>query len=96
MFSKAQWVALSAFHTTCAAEGCERPFSWCELHHLRPWSHGGPTDLANALPLCGHHHRRIHDDHYEHERTPAGQIRFRHRWPSRQRRDRQERDILAA
>jgi hypothetical protein len=88
LFTKAQWVALSAFHETCAAEGCLRPYSWCELHHLQPWSQGGPTDLNNALPLCGHHHRRIHDDHYEHQRTPDGEIRFRHRWPSRRRRDR--------
>jgi hypothetical protein len=96
LFSKAQWVALSAAHETCAAEGCLRPYSWCELHHLVPWSRGGPTDLTNALPLCGHHHRRIHDDRYEHERTPAGEIRFRHRWPSRRRPDRTDRPIRAA
>jgi hypothetical protein len=96
LFTKAQWVALSASHETCAAEGCLRPYSWCELHHLVPWSRGGPTDLDNAIPLCGHHHRRIHDDHYEHQRTPAGEIQFRHRWPSRRRRDRNHRDTWAA
>ena len=96
LFTKAQWVALSAFHETCAAEGCLRPYSWCELHHLQPWSRGGLTDLDNALPLCGHHHRRIHDDHYEHQRTPAGEIAFRHRWPSRRRPDRDDRDTWAA
>ena len=96
LFSKAQWVALSASHETCAAEGCLRPYSWCELHHLLPWSRGGPTDLDNAVPLCGHHHRRIHDDHYEHQRTPTGEIRFQHRWPSRRPRDRNHRDTWAA
>jgi hypothetical protein len=96
LFSKAQWVALSALHTSCAAEGCERPYSWCELHHLRPWKQGGPTDLANALPLCGHHHRRVHDERYEHHRTPAGELRFRHRWPSRRPRDRADRGSWAA
>jgi hypothetical protein len=96
LFSKAQYVALSAYHTTCAADGCERPYSWCELHHLKPWGEGGPTDLANAVPLCGHHHRRIHDQLYGHERTPAGEIRFRHRWPSRRRRDRSDRPARAA
>ena len=25
-----------------------------------PWSHGGRTDLQDAIPLCGYHHRRIH------------------------------------
>jgi hypothetical protein len=85
LFSRAQALALSAVHDTCAAEGCERPFAWSELHHLRPWGEGGPTDLANAVPLCGFHHRRIHDNRYHHERQPDGSIRFRHRWPSRRR-----------
>ena len=83
LFTKAQAIALSALHDQCAAEGCERPFAWCELHHKQPWSHGGPTDLANAAPLCGHHHRRIHDPLYEHEWLPDHSVRFRHRWRSR-------------
>ena len=78
LFSRAQVLALSALHETCAAEGCDRPFAWTEIHHLVPWSTGGPTDLANAIPLCGHHHRRVHDKAYVHERQPDGSIRFRH------------------
>ncbi|GAB3262351.1 hypothetical protein GCM10027425_26220 [Alteromonas gracilis] len=76
LFSEAQRIAISKHHTHCGAEGCERPFAWCELHHLIPWSRGGPTDLANAVPLCHFHHRRIHDPRYRHERGPDG-IRFR-------------------
>ena len=83
LFTKNQWVALSAVHDTCAAEGCTRPYAWCELHHKKPWAEGGPTDLANAAPLCGHHHRRVHDDNYEHQWLPDGTVRFRHRWRSR-------------
>ena len=60
LFTEAQRVALSTRHTTCAADDCQRPFAWCEIHHRQPWSHGGPTDLANAVPLCGYHHRRAH------------------------------------
>src|SRR3712207_6615909 len=85
LFTRAEAVALSARHQHCAAEGCERPFAWCELHHLRPWSEGGPTDLDNAVPLCGFHHRRIHDDHYTVTRAPDGSLRYTHRWPSRRR-----------
>ena len=85
LFSTGQAIALSARYDSCAAEGCDRPFAWSELHHLRPWGEGGPTDLDNAVPLCGHHHRRIHDDHYLWERLPDGQIRFEHRWRSRRR-----------
>jgi hypothetical protein len=83
LFTKAQAVALSAVHETCAAEGCERPFAWCELHHRVPWGRGGPTDLENGVPLCGYHHRRIHDAKYEHRWLPDGSVRFRARWRSR-------------
>ena len=92
LFTRHQAIALSARHGHCAAEGCERPFAWCELHHLRAWSDDGPTDLDNAVPLCGFHHRRIHDEHYTVARAPDGSLRFTHRWPSR--RNRQQ--VLAA
>ncbi len=91
LFTRHQAIALSARHQHCAAEGCDRPFAWTEIHHLRPWSEGGATDLDNAVPLCGFHHRRIHDDHYTTARAPDGTLRFTHRWPSRQRRQ-----VLAA
>jgi hypothetical protein len=64
-------------HDTCAAEGCERPVAWCELHHAVPWSEGGPTSLENTVPLCGHHHRRAHDERYLTSRLDDGRIRFR-------------------
>ncbi|GAA0974524.1 HNH endonuclease signature motif containing protein [Nocardioides aquaticus] len=64
-FTRHQSHALAVLHDTCGIAGCERPFAWCELHHLTEWSKGGPTDLANALPLCGHHHRKAHDPAYE-------------------------------
>ena len=60
LFTEAQRTALATRHTTCAAEGCDRPYAWCELHHRHPWSQGGTTNLRDAIPLCGYHHRRIH------------------------------------
>ncbi|MEP6482771.1 MAG: HNH endonuclease signature motif containing protein [Rhodoglobus sp.] len=36
----------------CRFPGCDRPPSWCEAHHIVPWSHGGRTDLADGLLLC--------------------------------------------
>ena len=36
LFTEAQRVALGLTHTTCAADGCERPYAWCELHHRNP------------------------------------------------------------
>ena len=79
LFTQAHRVAISRTHQTCAAHGCERPIAWCELHHRNPWQHGGKTDLANAVPLCGHHHRTIHDQRYQHRQRPDGQISFTRR-----------------
>ena len=79
LFTEAQRTALATRHATCAADGCDRPYAWCELHHADPWATGGPTDLAKAIPLCGWHHRRIHDPHYQHDRLPDGTLRFHRR-----------------
>ncbi|MEU7587405.1 DUF222 domain-containing protein [Micromonospora sp. NPDC049230] len=44
----------------CAFPGCDRPPRWCAAHHIRHWADGGPTSLDNAVLLCGHHHRHLH------------------------------------
>ncbi|MBG6063932.1 HNH endonuclease signature motif containing protein [Micromonospora ureilytica] len=44
----------------CAFPGCDRPPRWCDGHHIRHWADGGDTSLANAVLLCGHHHRHLH------------------------------------
>ena len=64
--------ALSQRHDSCAAEGCE-------LHHPHAWSKGGVTSLDNALPLCGHHHRRAHDRAYDSSVLASGKVRLRYR-----------------
>jgi hypothetical protein len=79
LHSAAQRRALSVSHDTCAAEGCERPFAWCDVHHPHAWSDGGGTDLANAVPLCGFHHRRAHDVRFDLSRLASGEVRYRRR-----------------
>lgn len=58
----------------CAFPGCDRPPRWCQGHHIRHWADGGPTDLDNAVLLCGHHHRVVHHDDWQvrvgHDRRP--------------------------
>ncbi|MGW5559576.1 DUF222 domain-containing protein [Micromonospora sp. NPDC003944] len=44
----------------CAFPGCDRPPRWCAAHHIHHWVDGGPTTLDNAVLLCGHHHRHVH------------------------------------
>jgi hypothetical protein len=61
--------ALVARDRGCAFPDCDRPPRWCDAHHLKPWSRGGPTDLDNLVLLCRHHHRVLHD--------PAGGWRAR-------------------
>jgi Domain of unknown function (DUF222) len=48
--------AATTRHPHCAFPGCEQPASACEIHHLRPRAHGGPTALPNLVPLCVFHH----------------------------------------
>ncbi|MGC0249045.1 HNH endonuclease signature motif containing protein [Pseudactinotalea sp. Z1748] len=76
LFTETQRTALTVRHTTCAADGCARPYSWCELHHATPWENGGPTDLDNAVPLCHRHHRMAHDHKYHQRRTSTGTYTF--------------------
>ena len=59
---RAQRRALRAMYRHCAIPGCRVPFQKCEIHHLVRWEDGGPTDLHNLLPVCAHHHDRIHAD----------------------------------
>ena len=47
----------------CRFPGCDRPPAWCDAHHIVPWSHGGPTSLANLGLLCRRHHRLVHPPH---------------------------------
>ena len=54
------WTALVARDRHCAFPSCTRPPVMCHAHHIRHWTHGGPTSLDNLVLLCGHHHRTIH------------------------------------
>jgi hypothetical protein len=76
-FTEAQRVALSMTYDSCAADDCDRPYAWTEHHHQDPWASGGQTDLDQAVPLCGFHHRRLHHPGFHHQvtREPGGRKR---------------------
>ena len=56
-----QRLALRVLHPTCAVEGCDMDFDWCDIHHLKPWERHGLTDLDNLVPVCDYHHTWLHD-----------------------------------
>ena len=76
LFSKPQRRALQARDGTCRFPGCGVPARRTHLPHLLAWELGGPTDLINALSLCGAHHGRVHDGHYQILGSPDGELRF--------------------
>jgi hypothetical protein len=60
--NRAQRRALRALYATCGVPGCGTHFDRCKIHHVVWWRHGGRTDLENLLPLCVHHHTKVHRD----------------------------------
>jgi hypothetical protein len=53
--------ALVARDSGCAFPGGDRDARWTDAHHAVPWSHGGPTSLANTLLACIFHHGQLHE-----------------------------------
>jgi len=45
----------------CAHPGCDRPPSWCEVHHVIEWQHGGETKVENLVMVCCEHHDQVHE-----------------------------------
>jgi 5-methylcytosine-specific restriction protein A len=64
--------AVAARDLGCAHPGCDRPGSWCEIHHVQPWAQGGETKLDNLVLLCKVHHRILHADSGWTVRVPDG------------------------
>jgi hypothetical protein len=44
----------------CRWPGCKAPAHWCDVHHVKPWEHGGCTDVDNGCLLCRRHHHLLH------------------------------------
>ena len=59
----------------CRFPGCVVRFG--EGHHIHHWAQGGPTTLSNLAMLCRRHHRAVHEEGYQLERQPDGELQFR-------------------
>jgi hypothetical protein len=47
----------------CRFPGCHRQAA--QVHHIRWWGYGGPTNLDNLISLCRYHHGLIHHNGYQ-------------------------------
>jgi len=59
----------------CRFPGCHVRFG--QGHHIRHWAQGGPTTLSNLALLCRRHHRCVHEEGYQVDRLPNGELEFR-------------------
>jgi hypothetical protein len=75
--SRDQRRALRALYSCCAIPGCTVGYDRCKLHHVIWWRHDGRTDLDNLLPVCTHHHSKIHHDGWVIELGPNRELTLR-------------------
>jgi NAD-dependent dihydropyrimidine dehydrogenase PreA subunit len=73
--TRAQRAAVIARDQSCV--GCGAPASRCEIHHIRWWSRGGPTDLDNLTLLCWNCHTHVHHHHWQIHEDPDGRYTAR-------------------
>jgi hypothetical protein len=77
LFTATQAEALFLRWGGCCFPGCDRPPSWCQIHHILEWERDlGPTDLANGAPLCSHHHHACHEGGFTIKADQAGNLTF--------------------
>jgi hypothetical protein len=69
--------ALEARDRHCVFPGCTRPVNWCDGHHLVWWTRGGATALPNLALMCRPHHRMVHEEGWNLERTKDGNWKAR-------------------
>jgi hypothetical protein len=57
----------------CRFPGCDNRH--VDIHHLRPWHAGGPTDIDNGANVCRRHHTMLHGE-FSVEGDANGKLRF--------------------
>jgi hypothetical protein len=55
----------------CVFAGCTAPATWCDIHHVVHWAHGGPTSCDNGALLCERHHTSVHEGGFTIRRDPG-------------------------
>jgi len=75
LVTPAMRIAVIARDLHCVFPGCDRPASWCDVHHLIHWADDGPTAIDNLILLCRHHHTLVHEAGWSIGGNP-GDLRF--------------------
>lgn len=67
----AQRRAIKTRDRHCTVDTCDVPADRCEIHHLHPHAHGGPTNIDNLALTCSRCHHKIHNHNWTHTGTPG-------------------------
>lgn len=59
----------------CQFHGCDRHWTWCDVHHLRAKEDGGWDLFDNLVLLCRRHHTMVHQQGWQLWRDTDGRIR---------------------
>ena len=73
--SDAQKLVLAARDGGCIS--CQAHTEATHAHHIRFWSHDGPTDIPNLATLCPHCHDLAHDHNWTVTTPPDGHPKLR-------------------
>jgi hypothetical protein len=74
LYSGKQRIALAIRDGGCRIPGCDRPASYCEAHHIDPYSEGGGTDIDRGILLCRFHHMNLHHHGWRITRDGKGEF----------------------
>jgi hypothetical protein len=74
--SDAQRIEIRRRDKGCRFPGCSHT-EFTDVHHIRHWTNGGHTDLANLVELCDQHHRAIHEMGLKMSGDPNIELTFR-------------------
>ncbi len=72
--NRAQRRAIQRRDRHCQFAGCDRHWTWCDVHHLRAKEDGGWDLLDNLALLCRRHHTMVHQQGWQLWRDTDGRI----------------------
>ncbi|NLA66228.1 MAG: DUF222 domain-containing protein [Leucobacter sp.] len=73
LYTSRQRITLAVRDGGCRWNGCDRPASYCEAHHIDQWhADQGHTDIDRGILLCRFHHMQLHHGGWKITREKQG------------------------